>query len=139
METSGRNHERAVVAAAPRGSASSIRDLPESLFRTVIETANEGVWMIDASGTTTFANARMAAMLGLSASDMLGKPALNVVYPDDLSIAGLVIPATLAGDAQEFQVRFLRADGSIIPMLGGSAPFRDADGKVLGAIATLVI
>ena len=32
----------------------------ERLYRTIVETADEGIWMIDADAITTFANTRMA-------------------------------------------------------------------------------
>ena len=36
----------------------------EERYRSIVETANEGVWLIDAENKTTFMNLRMAQMLG---------------------------------------------------------------------------
>src|SRR5215218_2184079 len=94
------------TSAAPAGAASSYVELPASFFRTVIETANEGIWMVDCEGRTTFANARMGSMLGITAQEMLGRHALEFVFADDLQVAQRVIPATLAGEAQDFEIRF---------------------------------
>ena len=127
--------EPATVLTRP-ASASTLSELPPTFFRTVIETANEGIWMIGADGATTFANARMGRMLGLSAEEMLGRDALEFVHPDDLGIANRVIPNTLQGEPQDFEIRFVRADGSLVTVLGGSAAIRDDAGSVIGAVAT---
>ena len=42
-------HNPGDKADSPAG-ASLTRDLPASFFRTVIDTANEGIWMIDSEG-----------------------------------------------------------------------------------------
>jgi len=45
----------------------------EERFRQIVETAAEGIWAIDDQGTTTFANQKMAQMLGYSAEEMMGR------------------------------------------------------------------
>ncbi len=127
---------REVLPERERALARSFEDLPASFFRTVIEIANEGIWMIDTEGHTTFANKRMAEMLGRSPSQMLGLHPHEVVKCDDLPIAARVIPATLAGEPQEFEIRFRRPDGTCIPLLGSSAAIPDEHGNVVGAAAT---
>ncbi len=49
----------------------------EERFRRIVETATEGIWMMDAAGKTTFVNQRMAEMLGYSVPEMVGRPALD--------------------------------------------------------------
>jgi nitrogen-specific signal transduction histidine kinase/DNA-binding response OmpR family regulator len=41
----------------------------EIKFRRIVETAHEGIWMLDPGGRTTYMNRRMADMLGLDAAD----------------------------------------------------------------------
>src|SRR5271157_922147 len=43
----------------------------EERFRRIVETALEGIWGLDPQGRTTFANARMAEMLGISGDSSL--------------------------------------------------------------------
>jgi PAS domain-containing protein len=45
----------------------------EERYRRIVETANEGVWMIDAANETTFMNRRMAQMLGCEADMGMGR------------------------------------------------------------------
>ncbi len=45
----------------------------ERKYRALMEALNEGVWVIDADGVTTFVNPRMAEMLGYTVGEMLGR------------------------------------------------------------------
>ena len=45
----------------------------EPTYRTILETAEEGVWMIDVEARTTFVNHRMAEMLGVGVEEMVGR------------------------------------------------------------------
>src|SRR4029079_13024710 len=53
----------------------------ERRFRAVVDVANEGVWVLDADGFTTFVTERMAAMLGLQVADILGRSPLAFIAP----------------------------------------------------------
>src|SRR5213075_1031521 len=52
----------------------ALRQSEESLRR-LLETSEQGVWIIDTSHVTTFVNNRLASMLGTQVQDMVGKPA----------------------------------------------------------------
>src|SRR5437870_13387154 len=54
----------------------------EERYRQIVETAFEGVWVIDSNNRTTFLNHRMADMLGYAPEEMIGKPILDFVGPD---------------------------------------------------------
>ena len=51
------------------------RDYKESeeKYRNIVETANEGIWIIDAEARTTYVNEKMAEMLGCSQEEMIGR------------------------------------------------------------------
>jgi len=57
----------------------------EARNRRMIETANEGIWSMDADHRTTFVNRRMAEMLGDTPENMLGKRVENFMFADDLA------------------------------------------------------
>ena len=60
----------------------------EARFRRLVETADEGVWEIDVEGHTTYANRRLAVILGYAApEDLLGRDAFDFVHPEDLAKA----------------------------------------------------
>jgi PAS domain S-box-containing protein len=59
---------------APKNSFPS----PEMLGR-ILETANEGVWILDAHSRTIYVNPRLTQMLGYSESEMMGRSVLDFV------------------------------------------------------------
>jgi phosphoserine phosphatase RsbU/P len=46
----------------------------ERRYREIVETANDGIWMLDAHLVTAFVNPRMADMLGYTVGEMVGSP-----------------------------------------------------------------
>ena len=46
----------------------------EEKYRQLVERLQEGVWALDEDANTTFANPRMAEILGYTVSEMLGRP-----------------------------------------------------------------
>jgi len=45
----------------------------EEKYRNIVETANEGIWVVDAERRTTYVNSKMAEMLGYSVHEMIGE------------------------------------------------------------------
>ena len=56
-----------------RKTAEDALRVSEEKYRQIVETAQEGIWMIDAQSHTSFVNNRMAEMLGYTKEEMLGK------------------------------------------------------------------
>ena len=54
----------------------------EEKYRQLVETAYEGIWLIDERSVTVFVNNKMAEMLGYEPEDMIGKGMLTFTDPD---------------------------------------------------------
>jgi len=55
----------------------------EEKYRRIIETANEGIWVIDPDSVTLYVNRKMGEILGYSASEMIGHKAVEFMFPED--------------------------------------------------------
>ena len=132
-DDSGTLRTREPPAAA---SGASLSETSEAWFQSVVEAANEGIWIIDLDGRTLFANQRMADMLGTRTQDMIGKTPFDYLFEEDFERARGVMSSNFEGEPVEFEIRFRRADGGEIPVLAGSAPLRDGGGHITGSIAT---
>ncbi|WP_201836096.1 sensor histidine kinase [Microvirga zambiensis] len=119
-------HDRRLAEEALRAS--------EARFRTIVETANEGIWLIGADARTQFVNARMAAMLGCTPDEMTGRPALEFTFPEDEPNHRERVGRNLAGETEQFEIRFRRKDGTAIPVLAATSALRDESGQVSGAL-----
>jgi diguanylate cyclase (GGDEF)-like protein/PAS domain S-box-containing protein/excisionase family DNA binding protein len=57
--------------------------ISESKHQQMIETANEGVWIIDADGVTTFVNTKFCEMIGATPAEIIGRPASDWIPAGD--------------------------------------------------------
>jgi PAS domain-containing protein len=49
----------------------------EEKYRNIVETANEGIWVIDPEAKTTYVNKKIAEMLGYTLDEMIGRSILD--------------------------------------------------------------
>ena len=70
--------------------------MSERRYAHLVETAHEGIWVIDADGRTVYANQRLAAMFGC----------------DDAALAARAVPDHLGGNPPDVLERLLRADAA---------------------------
>ena len=108
----------------------------DAWFRSVVEAANEGIWIIDLQARTIFANERMAAMLGTTPDKLIGISPFEFLDEADRMHGADVMAQNFEGITVQFEISFRRADGRTIPVLGGTAPLRDEHGEITGSVAT---
>ncbi len=106
----------------------------EERFRGIVETASEGVWLVDMLGRTVYANERMAALLGYQVAELTGRPITDFVFPEDVELAQSYIGGNLRGHTEQFDFRLRRRNGEAVLVLVGTSPVRDATGEVVGAL-----
>ncbi|MFT4037249.1 MAG: PAS domain-containing protein, partial [Thermomicrobiales bacterium] len=106
----------------------------ERRFRTMLSTANEGVWLIDRAGATQFVNDRMAAMLGESPEVIAQRPALEYAFPEDLPDAQERVAGILSGVSAEFEYRLRRSGGQALWVRVNTSPVRNDQGRVVGIL-----
>jgi len=110
----------------------------EKKYRQLMESLQEGVWVIDKDAYTTFVNPRMAEMLGYSADEMLGKPLFSFIDESNLSVARERMERRRRGIKEEVEFNFRRKDGSQLWALISAAPLTDVSGQFSGVIAGIV-
>ncbi len=110
----------------------------EERYRTIVTTAEEGVWTVDPAFITTFANQRLASMLGYEVEEMIGRPA-----DEFIDAAGREAMRerferhTRAGDRVRTDVPYRRKDGTLLWTSVGASPLVDPDGRFAGSLAML--
>ncbi|HEX8409362.1 MAG TPA: PAS domain S-box protein [Thermoanaerobaculia bacterium] len=84
----------------------------ELRYRTLVETAHEGIWLIDATGSTSFANSTLLEMLDMPADEVRRTP-VGAISPE---VAALVdqLCAREAGATATEEILFERPDGTWI-------------------------
>jgi len=95
-----------------------------------------GIWIIDPTGKTVFANERMADILGVSVSDMVGQDSFVYVYPEDQERAEKLFDRKRNRDSSPFEFKLRRSDGSSVRVHAQGTPMHDSGGAFLGIVGT---
>ncbi len=124
---------RAAVALA---NARLYRDLAESeaRYRSLIDTAQEGVWIIDRAARTRYVNARMSAMLGYTPDEMYERRFFDYADPREHDEVRRAIEDHRGGSGIRRESRLLHRDGHIVCVMVASSPILDADGAYNGSL-----
>ena len=120
--------------AATRGREAVRRGARDAFAQDVIETLSSALWVVDPNCSVRFANPAAAAIVGISAPELVGLPVARF-FPD-LASADNPILRTLEhrerSSGGELMLR--RDDGRVIPIGLASAPLASVDGTPGGAV-----
>lgn len=139
------------VIAAPfrEGLVASIRDVTElrraesqlraseERYRTLLTVAQEGVWVVDHHGTTTYVNDRMAEMLGYPPEELMGRSFMDFIEPERRSRARGVFARHRRGERTRIEARMVRKDSSFLYCIVAVQPLTDTSGRFQGALALI--
>ena len=98
------------TAALSKSNAELLRS--EEIYRSLVETSQEGIWVISTERLITYANNRMAQLLGCEISELIGQNITAFVAPGDLE--HYAIEKEIRGIRQ---VHLISGGGRIIPVL----------------------
>ncbi|GAB1538241.1 hypothetical protein NUACC21_08990 [Scytonema sp. NUACC21] len=107
----------------------------EKRYRQIVETTAEGIWMLDADNKTSFANTRMAQMLGYTVEEMQGMPLFAFMKVEEQKLAQFYIERRNQGIQENHDFKFCCKDGSDLWAMLCTAPLFDEAGKYTGALA----
>jgi PAS domain S-box-containing protein len=107
----------------------------ERKYRRIVETAQEGIWMIDGSDHTTYVNQRMAAMIGAPADQLIGASLFEFVADEWKEIATKTLERKRQGLPDQHDLRIRRRDGSEFWASLSMNPMLEDDGRYVGALA----
>jgi PAS domain S-box-containing protein len=60
----------------------------EGRYRRLLETAGQGIWVVDGTGKTSYANPRLGEILGIAPALLIGRPLGAFLVDDDASWSG---------------------------------------------------
>lgn len=106
-------------------------------YRQIVETAQEGIWMIDENNKTVFVNQKMCEILEYSADEMIGKE--NSCFLDDKGreSSSESLKRRRKGVAENMDKQFITKSGKLIWTNMSANPIYGKQGEYKGALAMI--
>lgn len=109
----------------------------EEQYRRIVQTATEGIWILDKDNCTTFVNQQMATMLGYTIEEMLGATLFSFMDSEWVEIANAYLLRRYQGIDEAHDFKFRCQDGSDLWAIISCAPLLDDQGNYTGALGML--
>lgn len=102
--------------------ANEVIALSEARYRLLLDTVAEGIWMLDRIGRISFANPRLADMLGTTSEQLKGRALLELVPEDERPGIISMLQRQQRGEGVRILGHLLRPDGQLVAVQISSAP-----------------
>ena len=109
----------------------------EVRYRRIVETTNEGVWVLDAKLHTSYVNRQMAEMLSYEPHEMVGRSVFDFYFPEDVENKRQALSRREQGLREQVDERLRRKDGSELWVRMAAAPVFKDKGEFDGALAMM--
>jgi diguanylate cyclase (GGDEF)-like protein/PAS domain S-box-containing protein len=108
----------------------------EARYRSIVETAQEGIWLVDLAGRITFANPALARMLACTVDDLIGRRPKELMGPERRAPGEPAVPTPFSAAAGEGGgIRFLAWDGRDVWATVSTSDVHAPSGAVTGSLA----
>lgn len=122
---------------AEREKAEEALQESEEKYRSIVETANEGISILDPERRMTYVNNKMADMLGYSLDEMIGRSTLEFTDQEGKALSDLKWERRRQGIRESYEFKFIRKDGSPLWTIVNAQPLFDMDGEFTGSVYML--
>jgi PAS domain S-box-containing protein len=126
-----------VVPITERKRAKEKLQESEARYRRIVETANEGIMMMDSQFRYAFVNQKLANMLGYQPDEMLGRPVTSFIFEEDLPDHLANMEKRTSGAGAQYERRHRRKDGSCCWTIVSATVLKDDAGQFAGSFAML--
>jgi len=104
----------------------------ETRFQHLVNTASEGVFILDAEDRLEYLNERMARLLGCAGDEALGRSILELIDEPDRGLAVKWLERRQQAGTGEGEIRLRRSDGSVIWTQANASSIEDEQGEYRG-------
>ncbi len=107
----------------------------ERKYRQLVETLQEGIWSVDENKVTTYVNPSMAAMLGYSEGEMVGRPLQDFVEKKQHDRYDEFFQRRMEGIKERYESVLIHKNSSRVSVIVEAAPIFDSKGNFMGSLA----
>ncbi|MDQ3751255.1 MAG: PAS domain S-box protein [Acidobacteriota bacterium] len=109
----------------------------EEHYRRIVETAQEGIWILDEQAKTSYVNDRMAEILGYTADEMLGRSMYDFMDDESRIEAERNFQKRRNGIKEQHDFRFRRKDGTDLWAIVSTNPIMNDNNVFVGAVGLI--
>jgi PAS domain S-box-containing protein len=114
-------------------AAETLRE-SEERYRTIVETAAEGIWIVDAENKTIFVNDQLADMFAYAVDEMMGRSILEFMDQESQLLAQGHMDRRRMGIKEQYDFKYRSKDGNDFWAIVSSTPLFDDQGNYSGAM-----
>ena len=110
-----------------------------ALYRDIVETSPDGIWVFDLEGRTLYANPALRRLFGVGETEMLGLTVFDSLDDEGKSQFADHLEDLRRGRTNDHEVEcmFVRRDGSSLWVIVSESMIREPDGSVVGVLHRL--
>ncbi len=123
--------------SAAKSKAEEALQESESKYRSIVETTNEGILIVDPDYRITYANKRAAEMLGYTRDEMTGRSGLDFTDEEGKTALRLNMEKKRQGFEGSYEFKLIHQDGSVVWTIVNINPLFDKEGKFQGSLGML--
>ena len=106
----------------------------EAKYRVIVESAHEGILVLDTEAKVTYANPRMAEILGYEPGGLIGRTTFELTDDAGREEIARRLERRREGLTELYDFRYTHRDGSDIWVLIAATPLTDKDGEFTGSL-----
>jgi sigma-B regulation protein RsbU (phosphoserine phosphatase) len=103
-------------------------------YRRLSKTANEGIWILNTENITTYANPKIAEMLGYTPEEMVGMSFFHFMNAEARIQAEVNLARVRKGTSRRYDVKFVRKDSGDLWASLSTSPILDDEGHYEGML-----
>lgn len=128
------SNNRLAQSLAEREVLLEALSVSEKKYRNIVETANEGISIIDAEERITFVNKKIEDMLGYSSEELIGRSMWNFLSNESKAIIRQKLENGWENVNESFEIKFIRKDGYPVWTYTNSKSLFNKNSKFFGTL-----
>lgn len=109
----------------------------DAFNRSIIETAEEGIWVLDLDQKLTFVNDKLCRLMNVSRDGLIGASPMSLLVPEDRDSFQQALECVELGERVQAEWRFMRAAGEWVYTIVSVVPILDDLGRGKGSFAMI--
>lgn len=105
-----------------------------AVYRTIVDAAEEGIWIADVDDIITFVNKKLADILGYTREEIIGKKIFEFTDDKNSAIIKESVVRSRKGERDTYRVNIRNKSRRLIPLIVATTHMQDDEGNYIGTI-----